>query len=472
VSGADERSLDGNDASTGFDPREAPGVHPGQGGFVRLASGDRLGPWLIAGLIGRGGMGEVYLAERVAAAGFEGVPERVAVKVLSPHVAVHDEGRRRFANEQALLSRVSHQNVVRTIGDLCFDQARGVAWFAMELVPGKSLSDLLREQGALPVRLAAGVGLEVARALVTAHRQGIVHRDVKPSNILVTREGQARLGDFGLARALDSSSLTRTGQTLGTPLYMAPEQAEESSSVGPPADLYALGAVLYAATAGRPPLVADSPIGILRLHLDTVPAPLTTHVAAAPPALIDLVARLLQKRPEDRPTGDDTVAALQAVLAALPADKGDERIRAVAEAIDAETRSVAAMRATPRDRVAPDAVAGPEAKPRGADPSPGRSWMRTAAAILALVLVVVVAAYAARWSGRGGSARLAGTEASSPSGEPLATTRAITVELLEGETTRGAFLGHGPDGAVRVRGANGEERSYGLDQIRRYRFED
>jgi serine/threonine protein kinase len=217
---------------------------------------------------------------------------RVAVKLLAAGVGRDDELRRRFARESRLAARLSHPNVV-TVFDAGEDAER--PYIVMEYVEGETLADVLRRRGALPPEEAAEIGEQVAAGLAHAHAHGLVHRDVKPQNLLVTSDGRVKIADFGVARSDDASRLTQAGTVLGTAAYLSPEQAADAE-VGPRSDLYALGAVLYELLAGRTPYRFDSlaELGAPRKP----PPPLPSSV---PPPLADVVLRCLAPDPADRP---------------------------------------------------------------------------------------------------------------------------------------------------------------------------
>jgi serine/threonine protein kinase len=302
---------------------------------ARLASGSTLGRFRILGLIGRGGMGEVYVAE-------EG-DRRVALKVLAAAAGITRESEQRFERERELLARVSHPGVVRALGALEIDGASGLAYFPMELVLGKSLADLLQEHGRFTVVEAVRVLAQVAAALEATHAAGIVHRDVKPSNVLIARGGSVRLTDFGLARALDSSRFTATGSALGTPAYMSPEQCS-GKEAGPATDLYALGCVAHELLAGSPPFKAEAPLALLKLHAEARPGPLREARPEVPERLEKLVQRLLEKDPGAR--GANPRAELEALHAELTGGDADF-VKKVTASIDRDTVAVAALARTP-----------------------------------------------------------------------------------------------------------------------------
>ncbi|MEV6742129.1 serine/threonine-protein kinase [Streptomyces sp. NPDC051104] len=243
--------------------------------------------------IGRGAMGEVWRA-------YDQMLDRpVAVKVLLDRNA-DPTADSRFRLEAQTAGRLHHPHVV---GVLDFGEHEGRLFLVMELVEGASLARVLADDGPLPAEQVAAIAAQAAAGLAVAHEQGIVHRDIKPGNLLLDAGGTLKIGDFGIARFMDdpSGALTATGQIVGTSLYIAPERAL-GKPAGPASDVYSLGCVLYQLLTGRPPFRADSPIAILHQHLDATPVPPRELGAALPPAFENYLLGLLAKRPEDRPT--------------------------------------------------------------------------------------------------------------------------------------------------------------------------
>lgn len=259
--------------------------------------------------LGRGGMSVVWRAED------EILGREVAVKVLSPHLAGNPELRDRIRAEARSAARLRHGAVVAVFD--CGEFAEGgrtLSYVVMELVDGNSLADRLAG-GALPWRAAVLVGAQVAAALAAAHADGIVHRDVKPANVMVT-SGGVKLVDFGISAAVgdvDGSG----GELLGTPAYLAPERIA-GSPVRPATDVYALGLLLYLAIAGRMPWTASTATQMVRAHVYTDPAPLPP-VPGLPSRVAHLVSRCLAKKPGDRPTAAEVAADLGEIVGLLPA---------------------------------------------------------------------------------------------------------------------------------------------------------
>ncbi|MFD1661126.1 protein kinase [Streptomyces caeni] len=243
--------------------------------------------------IGRGAMGEVWRAYD------QMLGRPVAVKLLLAQ-GTDPTADSRFRLEAQTAGRLHHPHVV---GVLDFGEQGGRLFLVMELVEGDSLAKVLSDDGPLPAERVAGIAAQAAAGLAVAHEQGIVHRDIKPGNLLLDAKGTVKIGDFGIARFMDdpSGALTATGQIVGTSLYIAPERAL-GKPAGPASDVYSLGCVLYQLLTGRPPFLADTPIAILHHHLDTPPVPPRELGAVLPPAFENYLLGLLAKRPEERPT--------------------------------------------------------------------------------------------------------------------------------------------------------------------------
>jgi hypothetical protein len=250
--------------------------------------------------LGRGGMGQVW----------EGRDERlnrpVAVKLLVTDTTGHDDQVRRFTREAAVTARVAHPGVPAIYDTGEYDQG---LYLVMELVNGCTIADLIAEQGPLPVPWVAAIGAQVAAVLAFAHSGEIIHRDIKPQNVMLMRDGAVKVLDFGVAGIL-SQRITRTGVSVGTPAYMAPEQAHNLPAT-PRTDLYGLGCLLYEMLSGHAVFTADSPAALMRMHLEQAPAPLFRPDLA--PALWSLVWQLLEKDPARRPS-----SALEAYDRLLP----------------------------------------------------------------------------------------------------------------------------------------------------------
>ncbi len=272
----------------------------------------QLGPYRIVRRLGRGGMGTVYEAVHVV------TNEPAAVKTLSESLIEEPDFRARFELEIETLRKLNHPNIVRLIG---FGEEQGILFYVMELVHGSSLDQELRAGRKFHWQEVAEIGIQVCRALRHAHDRGIIHRDLKPANLLRAEDGTIKLSDFGIARLFGAPSHTGVGSILGTIEYMAPEQAE-SLPIGPRADLYSLGAVLYALLVGRPPFKVSSFAEILYLHRTSQPAPVRAFVPDCPEELDRIIRELLAKDPDKR-IANALLAGrrLQAMLHALTKHK-------------------------------------------------------------------------------------------------------------------------------------------------------
>ena len=252
------------------------------------------GRYRLSESIGRGGMGEVWRAYD------EMLARPVAVKLLLPQDS-DPTAASRFRLEAQTAARIDHPNVV---GVRDFGEYDNRLFLVMELVQGDNLAGVLSRSGAQPAERVARIAAQAAAGLAAAHRQGIVHRDIKPGNLLLDADGTLKIGDFGIARFLDDpgAALTATGQIVGTSLYLAPERAL-GQPAGPASDVYALGCVLYQLLTGRPPFQADTAVAILHQHLDAAPVPpRELGVPGLPPAFENYLLGLLAKDPEHRPT--------------------------------------------------------------------------------------------------------------------------------------------------------------------------
>ena len=279
----------------------------------------RLGPYRVLAVLGRGGMGVVFRAED------PGLQRLVALKAMLPGLAASGSAKERFLREARAAAAVHDDHVV-TIHQVGED--RGAPFLAMEFLQGEPLDARLVRDPRLPVAEVARIGREACLGLAAAHERGLIHRDIKPANLWLERKrGRVKILDFGLARAAaDTTGLTQQGAILGTPAYMAPEQAR-AVAVDQRADLFSLGCVLYRLAAGELPFKGSDTISILAaLALDT-PKPLRELNADVPPALADLVMRLLEKDPADRPESAEAVArALQAFAGEAPPAEAPSRV--------------------------------------------------------------------------------------------------------------------------------------------------
>jgi beta-lactam-binding protein with PASTA domain len=314
--------------------------------------------------LGSGGMGEVYLARDRT------LGRDVALKVLRSQYANDRESAERFKREATSAAGLSHPNIVQVYDR--GDTEEGSSYIAMEYVPGGTLKERIVADGPLDARLAASYGYQVAEALGAAHAKGVVHRDIKPQNVLITASGGAKVGDFGIARAASAAgdAQTKTGTVMGTAGYMSPEQALGRPAT-PESDLYSLGIVLYEAVTGELPFTADNPVAVSMKHVNEAPRPPKDLNPAVPDGMNAVVMKLLSKSPEDRyPDAEALAEDLWQVRSGLPA--------ATAAGIGAdEARTVEA----PTNRFAPSA--------RRASPAPARPKRSRAPFVLAALLLLI-----------------------------------------------------------------------------------
>jgi serine/threonine protein kinase/uncharacterized protein YjdB len=248
-----------------------------------------LGEFEIMTELGRGGMAAVYLARDLA------LNRRVAIKVMAPGL-LHGPGMvERFRQEAVTVANLQHAHIVsihavRQLEDLHF--------FVMQFVPGRTLEGLLREYGALPIPVVRAWLFQMGSALGYAHRRGVIHRDIKPGNILLNADGEAIVTDFGIAKVAEGPSHTQTGSVVGTPVYMSPEQCYARELTGA-SDQYSLGVVAYEMLAGKPPFSGAS-FALMRAHTDETPPPIRAVRPDVPPAMEAAVLRMLAKKPEER----------------------------------------------------------------------------------------------------------------------------------------------------------------------------
>ena len=299
------------ETKVGIDPTPpGSGGLPGSGRVAPLAAGVKLGTFRIVNHLGRGGMGDVYRAHD------ESLDRDVALKTVSPSLLADAEFVERFRAEAKSAARIQHPHVVQVFSA---GEAEGVLFFAMELVEGRSLGDLLRAKGPFPWPEAARIGAQVARALESAHAHGVIHRDVKPENILLAPDGSAKVADFGLAKRVSEAGLTASGVIVGTPRYMSPEQAQ-GEPLDERSDMYSLGATLFHLLAGQPVFDGSSPMKVCLRHIQETPPDIGKVVPGLPVELSSCITRLLAKRREDRPASYAVLANELEAVARLMAE--------------------------------------------------------------------------------------------------------------------------------------------------------
>ncbi|MCW8141948.1 MAG: serine/threonine protein kinase, partial [Planctomycetota bacterium] len=252
----------------------------------------RLGDFELERKVGQGGMGEVWLARQIS------LDRPVAVKVLPRSLANQDNFIERFQREAKAAASLVHPNVLQIYS---FGVSEGTPYFAMEFVEGEDLQQRMRRGGGLDWAEMARIMIGVGSALAAAHDKGLIHRDIKPSNIMIDRPGQVKVMDFGLAKATTggNKSLTSAGLIMGTPNYLSPEQGRGDPLDGR-SDLYSLGVVLYELLTGQLPFRADTPAGLIFKHVYEPPPPPGELNPEAPPFLVEICLKLLEKDPDDR----------------------------------------------------------------------------------------------------------------------------------------------------------------------------
>ncbi|MHC4599323.1 MAG: serine/threonine-protein kinase, partial [Planctomycetota bacterium] len=267
--------------------------------------GRRIGGCELESLLGKGGMGAVYKARHVS------LNKPVAVKILSGALGA-SSARKRFLREARTAARLEHPNIVQvfdtgTEGDIYF--------IVMQFVEGESASTRVKREGGLPVEEAVGLILEAAKGISAAHNLGMIHRDIKPDNIMVDLGGSVKVADFGLAKDLESqaSMLTATGQTMGTPHYMSPEQARDASSANASSDIYSLGATLYTLLSGRPPFSGATPWAVVSSAMNDPAPDIRESRDEVPDVLAEFVLQMMEKDPQNRPS--DMAAVIDGLLA-------------------------------------------------------------------------------------------------------------------------------------------------------------
>ncbi len=353
--------------------------------------------------IARGGMADVYLARD------DLLGREVAVKVLSPEFANDPNFVERFRREAQAAANLNHPNIV---GIYDWGQERGTYYIVMEYVSGRSMSDVLRSTGPLHPDRAAEIAADVAAALVTAHGAGLVHRDIKLGNILVSDTGDVKVADFGIATALgggNESGLTQHGSVMGTATYFSPEQAQGRTLDGR-SDLYSLGVVLYEMLAGQPPFQAETSMAVAYKHVQEKPEPLISRGVQVVSSLQAITMKLLAKNPANRyPTADDLRRDLRRYLAGAHAIPTKKEAADPPAPVSAPTPPIAATTAQAVTPQQPAQVVTPPAQPQPSQqhpqmvpsqypsgyyydegPPPSGSPWRTVALIFSLLVLVVI----------------------------------------------------------------------------------
>jgi len=275
----------------------APGEGEPRGGKKSRSAlvGKTLGGYKVLAQIAKGGMGSVYKAKQLA------LGRVVALKRLSTRLA-GEQFLQRFLNEARAAAKLSHPNIVQVYD---IKQEYGFHFIAMEYVEGPTLRERIESGGAIPPSRAVEIGIDVAKALTCARESSIVHRDIKPDNVLLGETGQVKVADFGLAKLVDEAMVedggyTQEGLGLGTPHYMAPEQASNAKAADHRADVYSLGVTMYHMLTGQPPFRAKSPLGVVTMHQSETPVPPSEYNPDVSESLCEVLSRMMAKAPDDR----------------------------------------------------------------------------------------------------------------------------------------------------------------------------
>jgi eukaryotic-like serine/threonine-protein kinase len=345
------------------------------------------GRYRIQRKLGAGGMADVYLAED------QELGRRVAIKILNGRHANDDQFIERFRREAKNAAALNHPNIV-SIYDR--GEAEDTYYIAMEFLDGRTLKELIVGRGAAPINVAIEYARQILSALRFAHRHGIVHRDIKPHNVLVDGEGRVKVTDFGIARA-GTSQMTETGSIVGTAQYLSPEQAR-GGEVDPRSDLYSLGIVLYELLTGKTPFEGETPVEIAMKHLSNAPKPPSALRPEIPPELDMVVLRALAKNPDDRYQSVDEMdadldrVARGARVSAATVDTATQVLRRPPAAEAAESATAATMIAAPPStptRIAPVPLAEAEDEEhdeRGGPERPIWPWLVAAAFVIAAAI--------------------------------------------------------------------------------------
>ena len=340
------------------------------------------GRYELTHLIARGGMAQVYRAiDRQ-------LDRPVALKVLFPELSVDRTFVERFRREAQAAANLSHPNIVPVFD---WGEDDGAYFIVMEYVDGRPLSAVLRDPTPIPPHQIAMIGAGVAAALAFAHRHGVIHRDVKPGNVLITPDGDVKVTDFGIARAVNTEeSLTQTGAVMGTAAYFSPEQAE-GKGVDARSDIYSLGVVLYEMAAGRPPFTGDSPVAVASMHVRDQP-PLPRQVNAAVPAELEaVIMKAMAKSPDDRyGSAEELRADLLRFADGRPVEAADPGLTAMMAAVPATSAMTAVDAGTGTlTRVVPQSPAPPPADREEAERKKRTRRLLVVLAVLLVALAVI-----------------------------------------------------------------------------------
>jgi serine/threonine protein kinase/uncharacterized protein YjdB len=391
-----------------------------------------LGEYEILGELGRGGMSVVFLAHEIA------LDRRVAIKVMAPALTLADPGiQERFKREARTAASLSYPHIIPVYA---VKESEDLVYFVMKYIEGRSLESVVKEVGALPIPVVRTIVQQVGNAVGYAHRHGVVHRDLKPGNVMLERDGWVVVMDFGIARVATAEALTVTGGVVGTPVYMSPEQCAGHGITGA-ADQYSLGVMAYEMLSGRPPFHSTTMVRLLYDHCHTPPPHLSEFRRDCPEELVSAVMRMLAKDPADRwPTVEDAVAAIG------EATQSQEEARSEMATL-AQRPSTGALLDKFRTPLSPVPPSAPRARPTTAPaPAPVEGRRVTARLLWGLPLVVVIALVAWFAFGRGPASEpspavpAAGAPAVPPAAQRIVTTPAAAALAVGERTTLSAAI--------------------------------
>jgi len=331
----------------------------------------------IDGTLGNGGMANVYVGTDTL------LRRRVAIKVLREQYASDDDFVKRFSYEAQSAAKLSHPNIVNVYD---FGQEDHSYYIVMELVDGATLGEIVRDERVLPEPVAVDYAIQIASGLANAHRQGLLHRDVKPANILVTKDDVVKLSDFGIARAVSENTIgvTQPGMVMGSVAYISPEQAQ-GHDIDERSDLYSVGVVLYQMLTGALPFSGENPVAVALKHVSQPAAPIDPATTGVSPAVASIVGRLLRKNPADRfSSATELASALREARERPNVTHAD----GFGDAPTSRFGAVAPPKPPPRRSVAPDR---PEnrggAEPEYVAPVPDRRWLIYGGLLVAAILI-------------------------------------------------------------------------------------
>ena len=352
-----------------------------------------LGEYEILSELGRGGMATVFLGHDIA------LDRKVAIKVMAPHLLEGEGMADRFKLEARTAAQLSHPHIIPIYA---VKETESTLFFVMKFVEGKPLDDIIKKMGQLPIPMVKDILTKVGSALGYAHRRGVVHRDVKPANVMIDEEGTPIVTDFGIAKVAEAKGLTVTGTTIGTPAYMSPEQCEAKEVTGA-SDQYSLGVVAWEMLTGSPPFSGDSAVTTMYKHCHEPLPPLKDFRPDSPPEVLETVTRMLAKAPSDR--WPSLEAAIRRIGSSAQ-DQLDPGVRELLELARETPRELLAQLSTPRSplpgvstvgRTAHGAL-GHGAFQTPVPQAPRRSWLPAAAGFVLLAGAAAALAVLQPWS--------------------------------------------------------------------------